>query len=152
MNIYQTTKSYYVMTVVIAFLLTTSIYAENNKGVLIVEVNGFQSSNGRAMIALYDSKDKFDNEINAFREAQLLIHESRVVWTVNDLPSGEYAIKMYYDENNNGIMDTNLLGIPKEGFGFSNNAEVGSSPPSFEKTMFKIKDGVVKQTIQLTYM
>jgi len=140
------------MTVVFAFLLSTSIYAENNKGGFIVEVNGFQSSKGIAMITLYDTKDKYDNEINAFREAQILNNESRAVWTVNDLPSGEYAIKMYYDENDNGIMDTNFLGIPKEGFGFSNNAEAELSPPSFEKTMFKINDGVVKQTIQLTYM
>jgi len=140
------------MATMFAFLLATPIYAENNTGNLIVEINGFQSSSGKAMIALYNTKNKYENDENAIHQAKLLINGTSVVWTVIDLPSGEYAIKMYYDENNNGIMDTNFLGIPKEGIGFSNNAEIGPNPPSFEKARFKIEGGVVKQTIQLTYM
>lgn len=136
----------------VTFLLITPTYANDNKAVLIIKVSGFQSNNGKAMIALYNSKEEYDSGNKGFREAQLVINKEQVTWIVKDLQNGEYAIKLYVDENNNNIMDTNFFGIPKEAIGFSNNAEVGMSAPSFEEVMFIIKDEVVKQTIQLNYM
>lgn len=151
-NIHKMLMLSFLIFTTVTFLLITPTYANDNKAVLIIKVNGFQSNNGKAMIALYNSKEEYESDLKGFREAQLDIDKEQVVWTVKDLPNGEYAIKLYVDENNNNIMDTNFFGIPKEAIGFSNNAAVGMSAPSYDEVMFIIKDEVVKQTIQLNYM
>ena len=48
------------------------------------------------------------------------------------LPKGEYAVSVYHDANLNEELDTNMMGIPKESYGFSNNAKGFMGPPSFE--------------------
>ena len=54
-----------------------------------------------------------------------------------ELAPGHYAISIIHDENNNDKLDTNFMGIPKEGFGFSNNPRIFFGPPSFEKASFE---------------
>jgi uncharacterized protein (DUF2141 family) len=57
------------------------------------------------------------------------------------LKPGKYAFKYFHDENNNNKkMDTNVIGIPKEGYGFSNNAKGRFGPPDFKDTIFEIKN------------
>lgn len=56
-----------------------------------------------------------------------------------ELPEGVYAIKLFLDLNGNQKVDTNFLGIPKEPFGFSNNAKARLGPPSFEAAAFPVK-------------
>jgi uncharacterized protein (DUF2141 family) len=53
-----------------------------------------------------------------------------------ELPFGEYAIKIYHDENGNDELDTNFLGIPKEGVGFSNNPSARFGEPGFDEAKF----------------
>ena len=60
-----------------------------------------------------------------------------------DLAPGKYAISIIHDENNNDKLDTNFIGIPKEGFGFSNNPRIMFGPPSFEKASFEINQAHV---------
>lgn len=133
-------------------LSLSTIQAETNNGGLIVEVNGFQSVKGKVMIALYNSEPDYDDDEKPFREAALEIVEGKTTWNLADLPNGEYAIKLYHDENNNHIMDTNFFGVPKESVGFSNNAKPNRGAPAYSEARFKIQGGVVKQTIRLIYM
>ena len=65
-----------------------------------------------------------------------------------ELPEGVYAIKLFLDLNGNGEMDTNFLGIPKEPFGFSNNAKGKLGPPSFDASAFQVR-GDTEITIAL---
>lgn len=58
----------------------------------------------------------------------------------NGLKPGKYAVAVYHDENNNGDLDTNLVGIPNEAYGFSNNASGLFGPPAFEDAGFEIWD------------
>ena len=51
---------------------------------------------------------------------------------VQDLAPGRYALSAFHDENDNGELDTNLMGIPSEGYGFGNDASAAFGPPSFE--------------------
>lgn len=55
-----------------------------------------------------------------------------------ELPDGEYAIAAFLDLNKNEKMDKNFIGIPKEQYGFSNNAMGRMSAPSFEQAKFKV--------------
>ena len=65
---------------------------------------------------------------------------------------GTYAIAIYHDENNNHHFDRNFLGLPAEGFGFSNDAPTGLGPPSFASARIAIGPGVHRIAIHLRYL
>ena len=56
------------------------------------------------------------------------------------MPQGNYAIAVYHDKNKNGKIDTNLLGIPKEDYGFSNDARGKFGPASWNDAVFKVSE------------
>lgn len=56
-----------------------------------------------------------------------------------ELPESIYAVTAIHDSNDNDKLDTNFLGLPKEGFGFSNNPRIYFGPPSFKRSSFKLK-------------
>lgn len=64
---------------------------------------------------------------------------------------GTYAIAVLHDENNNGKLDTNWLGIPKEGYGASNNKLHTFSAPTFTESRFVVARGDVELAISLKY-
>jgi uncharacterized protein (DUF2141 family) len=69
--------------------------------------------------------------------------------TVPDLPPGRYAVAAYVDNNRNGKQDKNFLGVPKEDYGFSNEARGRFGPPDFAEAAFDIGDNAVSKTIHL---
>lgn len=68
-----------------------------------------------------------------------------------DLPSGDYAIALIHDENGNGRLDK-VLGIPREGFGFSRNPAIRFGPPKFAAARFAIASGEVDAPIRVKYL
>jgi uncharacterized protein (DUF2141 family) len=66
---------------------------------------------------------------------------------VRDLPPGVYAVQAYYDRNDNREADRNAIGLPTEAVGFSNDAPVGLTGPSFRGASFTYPGG--EQTISL---
>jgi uncharacterized protein (DUF2141 family) len=66
-----------------------------------------------------------------------------------NIAPGTYGIQLMHDKNGNGEMDFNFLGIPKEGYGFSNNAKPVFSAPSFKKIAFTVGEADVSQSIDL---
>ena len=68
-----------------------------------------------------------------------------------DIPPGTYALAIVHDENMNGKLDTNLLGIPKEGYGFSNDAKALLGAPSFSAASFPFDGQNLELTISLNY-
>ncbi len=64
---------------------------------------------------------------------------------------GTYAVAVYHDENDNHRFDRNFLGLPAEGYGFSNNAGILLGPPSFSRVRFAVQTGDNRIGIQLTY-
>jgi uncharacterized protein (DUF2141 family) len=68
-----------------------------------------------------------------------------------DIPPGTYALAVIHDENMNGKLDTNWLGIPTEGYGFSNDAKALLSAPSFSDASFQYDGGTLDLTISLDY-
>jgi uncharacterized protein (DUF2141 family) len=67
------------------------------------------------------------------------------------LPTGRYAIAVLHDENSNHKLDRNIVGWPKEGFGFSNNPKVNLSAPSFDSAAMQVSCPVTETTIHLIY-
>ena len=64
---------------------------------------------------------------------------------------GTYALAVIHDENQNGRLDK-VLGIPKEGFGFSRNPEIGFGPPSFDQVRFAAGAAPATQVVRLRYL
>ncbi len=104
---------------------------------LTVLISGLSNDKGNVRVALFSSKDNYDNEI-AVRKAIAEIKNRSAKIVFQNIPFGVYAVKFYHDENSNGKLDTNLFGMPEEDYGFSNNATGNFGPASFEDTKFEI--------------
>ena len=116
-------------------IMTAGIVFANQDNILsatlIIHITGFENSNGTARIALVNSKENFTAD-TPFKGITGEIINGEVKKTIT-LPFGEYAIKVYHDENGNNELDTRIFGIPKERYGFSNNARGTMGPPEYEK-------------------
>ncbi|MFA6618934.1 MAG: DUF2141 domain-containing protein [Candidatus Neomarinimicrobiota bacterium] len=106
---------------------------------LSIEINDLKNDNGQILL-------EFCNEQG---EKQLGIIQpplnNQCIMIIPDLKAGKYTFQYFHDENKNEKLDTNWLGIPKEGFGFSNNAEERFSAPSIEKRIFEIKGNMTQK-------
>jgi uncharacterized protein (DUF2141 family) len=134
---------------VFALAVTVVLAQEKSgSGTLKVLVDGFKNDNGNAMIALCDSEECHKNSDKPFKGTMASIKEGKAEWVIDDLPHGAYAISVYHDENSNGKLDTNVLGVPKERYGFSNNARRIFSAPTFEEARFEFKQA--EMTVNIT--
>jgi len=105
---------------------------------LTVNISDIEQGKGHVLVALYADKESytsgkanFSSKVKAEHEHETLVFEN--------LPDGEYAIKMYQDENDNNKLDFNMMGIPKEGYGFSNNVGMFGAP-EYVEAKFTIKE------------
>lgn len=97
-------------------------------------------------VALYNRADLFMKEHYQIR--QVRVTGTTVTILFDNLPAGEYAFSIFQDVNDNGVLDTNLFGIPREPWGFSNNARGRFGPPDFEATRFMVS-GTKEMTVLL---
>ncbi|PIW69408.1 MAG: hypothetical protein COW08_07295 [Ignavibacteriales bacterium CG12_big_fil_rev_8_21_14_0_65_30_8] len=104
-------------------------------GNLIVRINKFESDEGEAKIALNNSEENY-RKGKPFKAIAAKIVDGKLEFVFENIPFGEYAVKCYHDENSNGKMDSNFLGIPSEAYGFSNNARGSFGPPDYEDAKF----------------
>jgi uncharacterized protein (DUF2141 family) len=79
----------------------------------------------------------------------LTIEDRSCAWVVHDLVPGTYAVALFHDRNSNGFLDKKALGIPKEPYGFSNNASATFGPPSFERAKIVLDGSPVTIEIRL---
>ena len=116
---------------------------EDARGSLTVVVPGLASNEGKVIIALFDSAEDFEKGDAFVRSAFVEPENQRAVWTFGDLPFGEYAFRLFHDENGNEKIDTNWMGIPKERYAFSNDARGKFGPPGYEAAKFRFEsDGM----------
>ena len=118
---------------------------------LSIEVRGVRSADGRVYVAVHgpESKDTFpsgDDTVSGLREPARI---GTLRFLVSDLPAGRYAVNAFHDENDNGELDTNLVGIPSEGYGFANDPSTTFGPPDFEDAAVTVGEasGVVVLTM-----
>ena len=108
---------------------------------LTVNISDIEKGQGHVLVALYSGQEAYAGGESTFSSRVKANNEQEQV-VFKDLPDGEYAIKMYQDENDNQELDFNFLGIPKEGYGFSNN--VGQfGQPEYKEAMFLVKENTV---------
>ena len=113
-----------------------SSMTESSTGDFILTVIGFNGDEGKAMIALYNTEEGYSETGEKYKAAALEITEQKCEWVIEELPFGEYAIKLFHDENGDGKMNTNMLGIPSEDYAFSNNASGNFGPADYDDAKF----------------
>ena len=107
--------------------------------VLEIVVVGLKNQKGDVHIAIFNKAEHFPYQEGVFLESKASILDNTAQLKFNNLPPGLYGAAIYHDENSNHKFDQGFLGIPLESYGFSNNASVFLSPPSFEEAMFQLK-------------
>jgi uncharacterized protein (DUF2141 family) len=97
-----------------------------------------ENATGKLYLVVYDNKTDFlgeKGELTIYETAEL---RKNPTIKVNQVKKGTYAFVAFIDENNNGVMDKNRLGIPKEPIGFSVSKMGLFGPPSFKKASYQI--------------
>ena len=115
---------------------------------LSIHISGISKIKGSLFIAIFRATDDFPVFGKQFKGIVKEVEGKSQNYTFDDLPEGEYALAIYQDENRNKILDKNLLGIPTEIYGFSNNARRSFSAPSFQEAKFKLNKDL-QQTVFL---
>jgi uncharacterized protein (DUF2141 family) len=118
-----------------------------------VNILNIRNSTGTVACALFDTPDGFPLEFlsSATNVMVIKIRKSQARCDFEDIPPGTYAMAVIHDENMNGKLDTNWMGIPTEGYGFSNGAKAATGAPSFSAASFKYDGQNVDLTMSLQY-
>ena len=114
------------------FLLSLSTFSQNK---IVASINNFQNSNGICRACLFNSPDAFEKQ-NPLQCTLVNVTNNQTKAEFINIPDGTYAIFVFHDTNKNGMMDTNWLGIPKEGYGASKNKLPFAAAPKFDSNKF----------------
>lgn len=103
---------------------------------LTVKITGIKKVKGRVGICLISDPKEYLGNCSDYTE--IPVSSQQLNFSKAGVKPGRYVITIYHDANSNGKLDTNILGIPKERYGFSNNPGSRFGPPKFEKCLFEI--------------
>jgi uncharacterized protein (DUF2141 family) len=118
-----------------------------------VKILNIRNSTGTVACALFESPEGFPIEFlrSATNVMIIKIRKSQARCDFEDIPPGTYAMAVIHDENMDGKLDTNWLGIPTEGYGFSNDARGPLGAPPFSAASFQYDGKDVELTMSLHY-
>ncbi|MHC4449033.1 MAG: DUF2141 domain-containing protein [Planctomycetota bacterium] len=120
-------------------------------GTIVARVTGLRNSRGRVMARLYRGKKGFPSDAeDAYRELTVEIKDKTATIKFENVPHGEYALWICHDEDKDGKLDSNFIGIPKEGVGVS-----GPPPsfiPSYSEARFTLDSNRSEHEIKIKYL
>jgi len=126
---------------------------EGDGGRIVVTVTGLRNGDGQVMVSLYSSKDGFPGGKEGVKATKTVkIAEKKARCEFEGVAAGDYAVAVIHDEDANGKLKTNIIGIPKEGTGASNNPKSRFGPPSWKDSMFRVEDAAVELEIKIQYL
>lgn len=129
-------------------LLSQSVAADAG---LAVTVTGLKHDGTELRCALFSKPDGFPTQAAAIATAAGPITGGKGVCRFESVPTGTVAIAAYEDANGNGKLDTNAIGMPKEGLAFSRDARVRFGPPKFDAAAFAYAGGTMELTLKAEY-
>ena len=129
-------------------LISSDFVADKNIfSAFTLVVEGVENPVGEIRIAVFDSENRYLDEPSY---AEIVpVSDTKIQWQIEELAYGQYAIAVYHDKNKNGKLDINILGIPTEIYGFSNNARGKFGPASWGEAKFLVKDRSAVHRIKL---
>jgi uncharacterized protein (DUF2141 family) len=126
------------LTIVIFFTAILSTSAQEETFNLTINIAGLSSDKGSLLVGVYNTKESFLKK--PFESDIIKIINKKSIITFKNIPKGAYAVSFIHDENDNKKLDTNFIGIPKEDFGCSNNAQGFMGPPKYEDAKFQLRE------------
>ena len=134
------------------FLLVNNTFCQDVP--IKFEISNLKNSNGSIIVSVYKNKKSFDDGIPSSHKV-IPKKEKMNKGTFKaqfSLPPGVYGLVFIDDENNDGKMTNRIIGIPKEGYGFSNFYLSGFKKPKFSDFSFTLKEDFETMQIRLRYM
>ena len=118
-----------------------------------IEVSKLRNAHGNVGCLLFSSQDGYPEvHAKAYREVHASIDNDHAVCEFKDVAPGTYAAIVFHDENLNGKMDKNFMGVPQEGYAASNNVRHSFSAPGFQESSFVVSTGAaVSLNVQIGY-
>ena len=130
-----------------------AVLAQSSCPGIHVKILDIRNSTGAVACALFESSDGFPNEYLRFATQIMFIkvRDRQARCDFEDIPPGTYALAVVHDENMNGKIDANWMKVPREGYGFSNDAKPVFGAPSFSAASFSYDGQNLDLTISLNY-
>jgi uncharacterized protein (DUF2141 family) len=109
-----------------------------------VEIASLRNAQGDVGCLIFNSPDGYpETHAKAYKEMHTAIEGDHAVCEFKDVTPGTYAVIVFHDENQNGKLDKNFLGVPQEGYAASNNVRHLMSAPEFKESSFVVSAAVV---------
>ena len=124
---------------------------------LVVLVTGLRNGKGKLSVALFDRATGFPQEdARAVHRGSVdlagrTIPEGGIEIVLPGVEAGSYALVVLHDENGNGRLDRNFLGMPTEGYGVSNDARNRFGPPKFAEAVIEIGAAAPRVGVRVHY-
>jgi len=151
-------ESMFIRAIVLAGCLTIASTSDthaqpSNEHLLHVEIEGLRNNNGQMLGELHTSATWLSKEnAKAVVLAKSIIAHNHATCEFSGIAAGEYAVSVIHNENSNGKLDKNFLGMPREGFGMSNDVIPRFGPPKFEAVAFSFDGGTSDIKIVMRYL
>jgi len=142
------------LSIAIMVLTTSSAVTDNPVGTAKVRVvvKGIQPAKGNIGLLIFNTKSGFpSDERKALKQSIIKVTSQTMEYVFEGLAPGTYAVAIIHDENSNKRLDTNFMGIPREGYGVSNNVVNMFGPPGFDESSFTLKPGTYTAEIKVNY-
>lgn len=127
----KNTKHLLALTALLTSLASPSLFAEE----LVAVISNIKDVKGSLYISLYDKEANFLSNENPVARKKVSVDATTMNVSLGDLPPGEYALKAYHDENDNGKIDFSSTGAPSEAFG-SSSASKELAPATYKEAKF----------------
>ena len=145
--------NYIIVAIIIITGLSVSSQTQVKKGNLKVVVKNIRNNTGQVGFFLFNTGDGFPGNTDKARLSGFVkIAGNSAEYNFTNLPMGTYAVYVFHDEDNNKKLNTNFIGMPKEGIGVSNNAKGHFGPPKYDDAKFDFSKPDRTITISLSYL
>ena len=138
-------KSIYAI-LICTLLVSTGAQATN----IDFRITGLKSNEGKVYIQLFKGENNYKNG-TADASSVVKANKGEVLISFSAHEHGEYGIRYFHDENDNGKLETNLFGLPVEGYGYSNSAKPNFGPVAYEQIKFKVTSEHTANSSQVIY-
>jgi uncharacterized protein (DUF2141 family) len=133
-----------------ALLSASQKVAGATPGEVRVEVGALHSTKGHVLCTLFDSEGAY-KQLRSAKRLVVVAVQPVTTCVFQDIAPGTYMISAVHDENDNGVLDKTLFGMPKEGYGVSNNHTYALKGPNFTESAVQLGTGLQSLSIRLRY-
>ncbi|MCR9145044.1 MAG: DUF2141 domain-containing protein [bacterium] len=128
--------------------------AQDNNIEVPVLIEGIETERGGELLVMLFRRDGFPTKHDRALSIRRLPANTKTVRVSVPIPAEgeEFAIKILHDQDRNGKVTKNFIGIPAEGLGFSNGAVLNFGPPKFKAARIARADAGKVQRIRLQYL